>query len=52
MALSFDIRGNLNPYERIEISYEDFKDFFVNAFKKDSSRIEIFENYEKSGNYR
>lgn len=47
MEFSFDIRGHLKPYKRIEISYEDFKEFFVNSFEKDSLRHRIFENYEK-----
>ncbi|MFM9949878.1 MAG: DUF6932 family protein [Saprospiraceae bacterium] len=44
---NFDIRGNLMPYEKIEMSYLAFKDFFVNSFEMDSTRHQIFENYEK-----
>lgn len=47
MELNFDIRGNLKPYARIEISYEEFKEFFVSAFEKDSKRYQMFEHYER-----
>lgn len=47
MELNFDIRGNLKPYERVELSYEEFVDFFVESFDKDSTRYQIFENYKK-----
>ena len=47
MELNFDIRGNLKPYERIELSYEEFIGFFVESFEKDSTRHEIFEHYKR-----
>ena len=46
MELNFDIRGNLKPYERIELSYEEFREFFVDSFEKDSTRYQIFEHYQ------
>ncbi|MCA9407028.1 MAG: hypothetical protein KC684_10845, partial [Candidatus Omnitrophica bacterium] len=45
MELKFDIRGNLRPYERIEVTLDEFKENFVGPFEKTSSRHEIFENY-------
>lgn len=45
MELKFDIRGNLRPYERIEVTLNEFKENFVGPFEKTSSRHEIFENY-------
>lgn len=45
MELKFDIRGNLRPYEKIELTLDEFKENFVEPFEKTSSRHEIFENY-------
>jgi len=45
MELSFDIRGNLQPYKVITISFEDFQQAFVDSFDPESSRHRIFENY-------
>ena len=45
MELDFDIRGNLKPYEVIEINLEDFKKIFVDSFEEDYRRHEIFEKY-------
>ena len=47
MELNFDIRGNLKPYEIIEISMETFQKTFVNAFDEESIRQELFENYNR-----
>jgi len=47
MELNFDIRGNLKPYEVIEISMEYFQETFVNAFDEESIRQELFENYNQ-----
>lgn len=47
MELHFDIRGNLKPYETIEISMETFQKTFVNAFDTESIRQELFENYNR-----
>jgi len=46
MELNFDIRGNLKPYEIIEISMEIFQKTFVNPFEEESIRQELFENYK------
>ncbi len=46
MELNFDIRGNLKPYEIIEISLDMLKATFVDSFDKDSTRHELFSNYE------
>ena len=45
MELAFDIRGNLVPQERIELTLDEFRATFVEAFEVDSTRHEIFENY-------
>lgn len=45
MELNFDIRGNLRPYEIIEISLEEFKAIFVDSLDEDSRRHAIFEKY-------
>ena len=45
MELNFDIRGNLKPYEVIEISMEKFQETFVQAFEEEAIRQELFENY-------
>ncbi len=47
MELNFDIRGNLKPYEVIEVSMEDFQKTFVNAFEEEAIRQELFENYNQ-----
>lgn len=47
MELSFDIRGNLKPYEVIQVSMEVFQDTFVNAFDEESARQELFEYYNQ-----
>jgi len=46
MELNFDIRGNLKPYEIIQISMETFRETFVNAFEEESIRQQLFGNYE------
>ena len=45
MKLSFDIRGNLQPYEIIKVGLDEFQEYFVKSFESDSSRHEIFEKY-------
>ncbi len=47
MKLSFDERGNLNPYKKIEISSKNFKEFFVDSFDRNSTRHGIFKRYEE-----
>ncbi len=47
MELNFDIRGNLKPTEIIEISMDTFQQTFVNAFKEESIRQQLFAFYEK-----
>lgn len=47
MKLKFDSRGNLMPYEKIELSFDDFKTFFIDDFENlNEIRMEIFENYQ------
>lgn len=44
--MNFDIRGNLKPYEKIELTLESFKAYFVDEFEGISERRqEIFEQY-------
>lgn len=45
MNLSFDLRGNLHPYEKITIDVDDFKQSFVTLFEEHSTRHQIFSNY-------
>jgi hypothetical protein len=37
MELQFDIRGNLMPNEIIDISWDDFKQVFVESFEETST---------------
>ncbi|MCC6726091.1 MAG: hypothetical protein IT258_16410 [Saprospiraceae bacterium] len=43
--LEFDVRGFLTPYERIELTIEEFEAIFVKAFDNSSTRFNIFQNY-------
>lgn len=46
MEIKFDSRGNLKPYEKIELSMDTFRKHFVDDFADENKRrIEIFENY-------
>ena len=45
MKLNFDQRGNLQPYEKITLTLDEFKDFFVGKFSQNSSRKHIVDNY-------
>lgn len=47
MNLSFDVKGYLKPYKKIEIRFGEFKHIFVDNFDKSSSRHQLFKNYEK-----
>lgn len=47
MELSFDIQGNLKPYEIVEVSYDDFRKVFVEGFEEDSTRAKLFNYYEQ-----
>lgn len=46
MDLNFDIRGNLKPYEKIELDPIEFKTFFVDDFAgRSKTRETLFESY-------
>lgn len=45
MEPSFDIRGNLKPYERIKLDAREFKSTFVDSFDEDSTRYDLFDKY-------
>jgi len=45
MEINFDIRGNLKPYDKIQLSEDNFGKLFVDSFGKDSSRHEIFKSF-------
>jgi len=47
MDLSFDIRGNLKPYERVEIDFETFEEIFIKSFEDETTRLQLLENYRK-----
>lgn len=44
--LEFDEKGNLTPYNNIEISYEEFVKNFIASFPLDSSRYQILTVFE------
>lgn len=46
MDLSFDTRGNLKPYDIIELSLPEFTEYFVNSFNPDTTRKELFDKYQ------
>ena len=46
MNLTFDIRGNLMPYEKIQMTPTEFKERFVETYQGSSTRQTIFSNYE------
>jgi len=45
--LRFDIRGNLTPYELVEIPIEVFRETFVESFGADSTRHGLWTNFER-----
>ncbi len=46
MQIKFDTRGNLNPYEKVDITLDNFRKYFVENFADDNHRrIKIFEDY-------
>lgn len=45
MELAFDLQGNLLPCEKVKLSLEEFKGFFVNQFSASSQRKQIFDSY-------
>lgn len=47
IELSFDIRGNLKPYQKIEIDIEAFKTYFLYSFENSFTRQVIMDNYEQ-----
>lgn len=47
MKVSFDSRGYLKPYHKLELEFNEFKEIFVDAFDHTSSRHLIFENYSR-----
>jgi len=47
MELNFDGRGNLQPYQCIEVTFEEFTSTFVTAFDKNSTRHPIFDQYRQ-----
>ncbi len=45
MELTFDNRGNLQPYEKIKLTLDKFKAFFVDRFPSNNQREQIFGNH-------
>lgn len=43
--LEFDFRGNLKPYDKIELDYEEFVTIFFNGFQESLTRQKIHEQY-------
>ena len=47
MKLKFDSRGNLMPYEKIELNFDEFQDLYIKDFSGlNETRKEIFEDYQ------
>ncbi len=44
---TFDEHGYLKPRNKIHMTFEEFQRIFVEAFGNDSTRLAIFENYQK-----
>lgn len=47
MEINFDLRGNLQPPDIIDMTLEEFKNIFLHAFDTSTNRYEIFASYEK-----
>ncbi len=45
--LRFDIRGNLTPYELVEVPYSVFRETFVDTFDEDSTRHGLWSSFER-----
>lgn len=45
MELIFDERGNLQPYEKIKLTLDEFEAFFIDKFPNNNQRKQIFNNY-------
>ncbi|MCH8317379.1 MAG: hypothetical protein IIA88_02590 [Bacteroidetes bacterium] len=45
MKISFDQRGNLKPYNIIELDIEEFQKYFVQEFRNSITREIIFDDY-------
>jgi len=45
--LKFDIRGNLKPYEKVNLTIGDFEAFFLLNFKESKTRATVFETFKK-----
>jgi hypothetical protein len=45
MDITFDLRGNLQPATKIELSLTAFQELFVNKFAATATRTLIFEKY-------
>ncbi len=39
IELKFDKRGHLLPYGKNQISFDDFRNYFIESFDKGSSRL-------------
>lgn len=51
IELSFDIRGNLHPYGKVETTIEVFETFFVRNFgEQRKAREEIFKEWKRYNN--
>ncbi len=47
MKLTFDQRGNLQPYEKIKLELDEFEAFFIEQFLNNDQRKQLFDNYLK-----
>ena len=45
--LRFDIRGNLTPYELVEVPVAVFRETFVDSFEENSTRHGLWANFER-----
>jgi len=47
IELKFDTRGNLKPYEKVDLTMDDFEEFFLLNFKTSKSRAIVFETFKR-----
>ena len=50
MELNFDIRGNLTPYETVDVEHDVFVNTFVTSFDSNSSRHSLYKKYTDYSN--
>ena len=46
MNIEFDVKGNLKPYGKIDFTFEELKQHFIDDFPESTSRTLIFNDYQ------